>query len=445
MANIYVKDGSGNVSPFATRANAADTVVNGAAVDAAGDTIYVSHAHTETAAAVKQINLAGTLGSPVKLLCVNDGAEPPTALATTAVVATTGANRIDILGTGYIYGMQFKAGSASNNASINLGNTAAGSEHQVYESCRFEMTNSGTGSFFNLCASNAAATASVETINCDFVFGANTGQTIVPTQRAVIRGGTVSRATFTGSAFMPFASSGEGSGVRIDGVDLTGLSTTFSVFNAPLTSSNSGLAIIRNSKLPSGWTGAFVNGAPMSRAGCRAEMHNCVAGSTVYKLWVEDYGGSIRDESVIVRTGGANDGAAYSLKFASSANCAFPSSVLESPELAKYNTSTSSITVTVEIVLDSATALTDGEIWLEVSYPGASGQLVVTDAKASVLATAADQTSSSVDWTTTGLSTPLKQKLSVTFTPAAAGWLQARVKLAKPSTTVYVDPMLTVA
>ncbi|MBV2206650.1 MAG: hypothetical protein KUL87_14610 [Pseudomonas sp.] len=445
MANIYVKAGAGNVSPFANWANAADTVVNGAGVDAAGDTIFVSQSHTETAAAVKQINLAGTLASPVFLLCANDGAEPPTALATTAVVATTGANRIDVIGTGYIYGMQFKAGSSSNNAPINLGSTAAGSEHQVYESCRFEMTNSGTSSFFNLCASNATATASVETINCDFVFGANTGQTIVPTQRAVIRGGTVSRATFTGSAFSPFGSSGEGSGVRIDGVDLTGLSTTFSVFNAPSASSNSGLAIIRNSKLPSGWTGDFVNGAPMSRAGCRAEMHNCVAGSTVYKLWVEDYGGSIRDESVIVRTGGADDGAAYSWKLASSANCAFPSSVLESPEIAKYNTSTSSITVTVEIVLDSSTALKDDEIWLEVSYPGASGQTVVSDAKASVLATAADQTSSSVDWTTTGLSTPLKQKLSVTFTPASAGWLQAKVKLAKPSTTVYVDPVLSVA
>ena len=38
-----------------------------------------------------------------------------------------------------------------------------------------------------------------------------------------------------------------------------------------------------------------------------------------------------------------------------------------------------------------------------------------------------------------------KAKLSVTFTPATAGFIHAVVKVAKPSTTVYVDPALTVA
>ena len=118
-----------------------------------------------------------------------------------------------------------------------------------------------------------------------------------------------------------------------------------------------------------------------------------------------------------------------------------------SPEIVVWNDTTGAAkTVTVEIVTDGVT-LTDGECWLEVMYLGTSGVplgTLIRDAKADVLASAANQTSSSETWTTTGLTTPIKQKLSVTFTPQEKGFFIARVVLAKPSTTVYVDPKLTV-
>ena len=99
-------------------------------------------------------------------------------------------------------------------------------------------------------------------------------------------------------------------------------------------------------------------------------------------------------------------------------------------------------TATIEIVHDSATALTDAEIWLEVEYRSTSGShktTRITDQRSGLLTTAVDQPSSSEAWTTTGLTSPLKQKLSVTYTPNVDGYSVGRIVLAKPSKTVYVD------
>ena len=133
---------------------------------------------------------------------------------------------------------------------------------------------------------------------------------------------------------------------------------------------------------------------------------------------------------------------------ATSANANAIVAPLVTPEIIIWNVDVgSSKTVTVEILHDSATNLTDGEIWLEVQHLGTSGfplSSFVSDAKSDVLATSADQATSSETWTTTGMTNPNTQKLSVTFTPQEKGYFQAKVYLAKASTTVYIDPKLVV-
>lgn len=177
-------------------------------------------------------------------------------------------------------------------------------------------------------------------------------------------------------------------------------------------------------------------------------MHNCDATDTNYRLWEETYAGSTKQETTVVRTGGASDGTTpLSWRLASNTLAEYPTLVHESPEIVRWNeTIGSAITATIEILTDNVT-LTDAECWLEVQYLGTSGfplSLFISDAKADILATAANQTTSTEAWTTTGIGTPVKQKLSVTFTPQEKGFIHAVVKLAKPSTTVYVDPELTV-
>jgi hypothetical protein len=146
-----------------------------------------------------------------------------------------------------------------------------------------------------------------------------------------------------------------------------------------------------------------------------------------------------------------------SWKVVSAANCQYPSIRLESPEIARYYPQTAAeiagwsagmtVAVTVEILRDNATNLKDSEVWLEVNAPGTSGfplGVLTSDAVADVLATAADQTASSVAWTTTGMTNVNKQKLSVSVVLQNKGWITARVVVAKASVTLYVDPKLTV-
>jgi len=132
-----------------------------------------------------------------------------------------------------------------------------------------------------------------------------------------------------------------------------------------------------------------------------------------------------------------------------SANAEYPHQALVSPEIQIWNeTVGSSVTVTVDFLHDSVTNLQDDEIWLEVEYLGTSGfplSLFVDDAAADVLATPADQTTSSATWTTTGMSNPNEQKLSVSFTPQEKGTIIAGVHVAKASYTVYIDPLLQVS
>jgi hypothetical protein len=69
----------------------------------------------------------------------------------------------------------------------------------------------------------------------------------------------------------------------------------------------------------------------------------------------------------------------------------------------------------------------------------------INSAKVSVLATAANVPTSTETWVTTGMATPRKQRASVTFTPARAGYIQGAVRVAKPSTVVVIDPKFVVS
>jgi len=179
-------------------------------------------------------------------------------------------------------------------------------------------------------------------------------------------------------------------------------------------------------------------------------MYNCDNADTNYQMWIEDYTGSVKHETTLIKTSGASDGTTgISWKMATTANAEYPILALKSPEFMVWNDTTgSSKTVTVDILHDSATNLTDAEVWLEVQYLGTSGypdSTFISDAKADVLATAADQSTAGGTWTTTGMTNPNTQQLSVTFTPQEKGPFICRVLLAKASYTIYVDPLAVVS
>lgn len=442
MANIYVRSTDGNdADDGSTWALAKATITGAAAIDAAGDSIYVSQAHAESTAATVTFALAGTAASPTRLICGNDAAEPPTTLANTATVTTTGTADIIITGNAVIDSITFNAGTGGGISTIRHSNTAG--NRQVYRNCNFNVVSTGTGQI------NPTATASntyTTWHNCYAKFSA-VGQLISP-GRGIFdwRGGGIASGGTSPTTLFTNPGANGSAGVIMRGVDL---SIGGSAMNIMAAGSVGGRLLMANCKLPASWTGSLVTGT--LNPGFRAEMHNCDSADTNYRLWIEDYAGSIKSETTLVKTGGASDGTtSYSWKMVSTASASAYASPLESCDLpARWNTTVgSAITVTVDILRDSATNLTDAEIWIELSYLGTSGYPLatfITDEKTNILTTAADQASSSATWTTTGMTNPNKQKLVVTFTPQEVGFLQARVVVCKASATIYVDPVLRVS
>lgn len=444
MADIYVRSTDGNnTDNGSTWALAKATLAGADGIDSAGDTIYVSQAHAESSASIISLAFAGTAASPVKIICGNDAAEPPTAVAETATVTSTGSN-ININGSVFIRGIDFRAAGGGGGGIVLNG---SGPNVQEYKNCTFRLTLDATRNI--QVGIGASAPLKTDWRDCDVSFnGAN--HRILPVGYFQWNGGTIIDGGADPTSLFSLAGSTGRPPVDlvISGIDMSACATGVNIFDTSSLGSVGCRAIIRNCKLPASWSGGLVS-TSISQPGVRCELYNCDSGDTNYAMQIATYAGTIIQETTIVRTGGASDWTTtISWKCTTSANAEYPHITLDSPEIVQWNDTTgSSITATVEVITDNVT-LTDAECWLEVQYLGTSGfplSVFTSDEKADVLASASNQTTSSETWTTTGLTTPVKQKLSVTFTPQEKGYIHAVVKLAKASTTVYVDPKLTVA
>lgn len=442
MANIYVdSNATGGSQTGADWANAYLTLAAAAAVDVAGDIIWVAHNHSESTAGAVSLSWAGTQASPTRIICANSGSgEPPTTLATTATAKVTGNVSFTIVasGTVYVYGIAFTGGETTNNSSLQL--NVVSNNLVIYESCDFIIGGSNANASIFLGDNNECGSI---LINCRYSFAA-TGQELKSdlSGTSKINGGSFISGTSTPSALWQPAN---GATLIISGLDFSNLGATFNFCNSVI----SGVELtVRNCKLPTSWSGSLNASTPGGRSIMR--LMNVSSTDTNYDLKQETQFGSINHETTLVRTGGASDGTTtISWNMTSNADAEWNHQTLDSPEIVRWNETTgSSITVTVEILHDSLTNLQDDEIWLEVQYLGTSGfplSVFVNDAAASYVATPADQATSTETWTTTGMSNPNEQKLSVSFTPQEKGFIHAVVKLAKASYTVYVDPLLTVS
>lgn len=437
MANIYVRSTDGSdTDSGATWALAKATLAGAAAIDAVGDTIFFSQSHAESSA-MGTIALAGTNASPTRLICANDAAEPPTSQANTATITSTG--NITFSGALVAEGITFVAGfgssgTVSTNFSGSTGATAVLQDCVIHiastsSASRIDFTT-GPGSYANF-------------LDVDVKF-AHAGQGIRPQSGAVIRwdgGSLLSGGTSPTTFMLPTGSAG--ANVVISAFDLSNASAGINLVAAGTPTRS----IWRNCKLPASWSGAFVTGTPLNAIE-RHEFHNCDSAGTNYRLHIRDFAGTLDSETTLVRSGGATDGTTpISWKIVTNGNTKERTPFI-TPEFGQWGDTTgTSRTVSVEILHDSTTDLTDADIWLEVLYLGTAGSTlgaIASGARTNVLGGTTAHASSSATWTTTGMTNPKKQTLSLTFTPQMAGVYACRVKVGDASYTVYVDNEATV-
>lgn len=458
MTNRYVRSGGDAGAWTGTVAS----LESATSADAAGDVFYVAEDHNEYTGGPTSWTFAGTPSNPSKVLCGNKAASPPTTSAASAVVTTGNGgytSYIAITGNVFVQGLKLSAGSSIANSEatqIYIGSQDNGPATSTrWKNCEFKLLANNADNHVWLrnwqmqWGVSGFYPAKHVWEDCTY-YPCHTGNQICPDgAHFQWKGGGLhaSAAAVTTLVLMTYRD--RAAIAELDGLDLSYGDTNMTLCSFAPTENTFGRFVARNCKLPGSWSGSLTNN--IAGLGQRAEMWNCDSGDTNYRMWVEDYAGSIKTETSKTMSGGASDGTtSYSWKMASSGNASFPLIVLESPEIAKWNDTTgSAVTVKIEIAQDSAgTALKDDEIWIELQYLGTSGvpkSTFITDKKSEILGSGSNQTTSVASPTWNNTTTPTKQELSVTFTPQEKGYLLAKVCLAAASKTVYVNPQLAVS
>ena len=439
MAIYYVYSGAAGANNGSSWADAFTTLTTAFATEAAGDTLYIAHDHSESTAGVLTLTSSGTGAAPTKVICVNRaGSVPPVSAdrRTTAQVATSANNSITFNGVVHYDGIIFVAGNSTGAANIQLSGTNA---MLRFDNCSLRCGSSGVTSRILVGGTTGGANTNVELNNTTISFShASQSMQIAGllkwrnTLAALL--GTISTELIIPST------SGPGGYVECIGVDFSAAGSGKTIVGTAGANSTSVTFIFLDCKLNASVTKSEV---PFALGENQVDFIRTGASGVNYTVHRHRYSGLLIEEITIVRIGGASDGTTpIAWKIDTTANCSY-SMPFECPPIAIWNDTTgASVTATVEGIWGGGAVPNDDEIWLDVEYLGDNSSpqgSFVNDGKADLLTAAAGQTASSETW---GGSTT-KFKLAVTFTPQQKGWIYARVKCAKASSTFYVDPLVT--
>jgi len=443
MAILYVWSGAAGSASGADWANAKLTLTAAFTTEVAGDTIYVAHDHNESTASAVTLTSSGTVSNVTKVICVNRaGTVPPVAAdrRATAQVATSGTNNLTITGVAHYDGIIFSAGTGSSSSAHIVCHTAA-STWLRFDNCsmRFPITGASGGSFYANGTAGSLGGTYTELNNTTMVFNsAGAGILFCGALKWRNTPTALSGSALPGTLFTPVTGAARGGSIECIGVDLSALGSGKTIVNIAGTNQGPRFRLI-DCKLDAAVTKANV---PLVGQGSELEFirSGATGNYTVYRTQVA---GTLDQETTIVRTGGASDGTTpIAWKIVTTANC-FYSMPFECPPIAIWcDTTGSAVTATVEGIWGGGAVPNDDDVWLDVEYLGDASSpqgSFVNDGKPDLITAAAAQTSSAASW---GGSTT-KFKLAATFTPQQKGWIYARVKCAKASSTFYIDPLVT--
>jgi len=433
MATIYLRSTDGNdADSGATWALSKGTLAAALTAAGAGGTVYVSQAHAETQAGAMTLSSPGTDANPVRVICVNDGAEPPTALATTATVTVSGNATMNFSGTAHSRGVTYFG--AAGGSAFTYGGAGVPASWNINGG--YTTTSSGV----IIIGASSAIGVGVLWRDVLLKFGSTSGRIRARGRFTWSGTGGIDPAGSLPTYLLEATGTGDAGIVLVEGVNLSALGSGNALVGITA-AGNSGDFLFLNCKLGSSVT--ILNGTIGAHGGPRVRLINCDSADTQYRFAQALYEGMETSETTVVRSGGATDGTtpmARKIVTTAGASLHFP---YESLPIEFWNETLGSITVTIPVLTDNVT-LTDAEAWLEVEYLGTSGfplGVFVSDRVSDpIFGTPANQTTDSTSTWASAPGTPVKQSLSVTFTPQEKGIVRARVCIAKASTTVYYDP-----
>ncbi len=433
MPLLFVDSGNGSpTAPYETWAKAATTLLVAVAAASAGDDIIIGHDHSEspnttltyafstTAATINRvISATSTAGGSVVTYNKADNIQ---------IDNSAGANFIKLSGHVKLYGVSLKVG---DNLVVNSARS-----HVLFDDSLLEL--SSAGGLVNVQAEETIVHLKNTDLNWSTGSAANAikglnGATVIWDGGILSLTGTQPNALFDGQ---------DGTvRYQLSGVDLSALTsaiidvtdTTDSTLSLHHCLLNSGVAL---------FTGTISShGQKLLMSGC-----DDTADNDLYRLeYIDFWGSTVHDDAIFRTTGGASDGGTpISWKMVSTANAVEFSEPTKSPPIYSWVDATGSTTFTVQCLWDSVTDIQDDEAWLEIEFLEASADTdsaFADDRMADISATPADQTTNATAWTET-LTNDNEFELAVTATVNRVGPVIARVCLAKPSTTIYADPLI---
>lgn len=384
------------------------------------DFIYVDDGHSQTLAAstlsTHAVAPIGTIGEPVKIICVDKAGDTP---STGAVINCSGT--LGLEGRQYWYGCTISANGEiegdNNGADIVLENCV------VSPTTDFEMSRTASVTA-NWVWKNVTFTP--QGVGCYLRASNSAYLTII--------GGTL-------SSNVTNLTRGGAAVIRVRGMNLSALTGTLHLGG----SNQSGFVDIQDCLLNASTT--FFATAPQGSV--VLSVTHCQAGTDsdpTYQMYYGTQNGDTQIDTTRYRTGGASDGERtnpFSLSMTSVSGCIERYRALESmPFGARWCGGDGATSYTATILFASGATLQDNQFWIElmrVNDAATNSLGVISTNRLAVLGTPSNLTSDGTStWNGTDVTTA--QQIDLTFTPDKPGWIVARAYLAKSAERVSIDP-----
>jgi hypothetical protein len=401
----------------------------------AGDRIFVANDHADSFSAT-YLQLAPAGAGTTLVISVNRaGNVPPTVadeVAGASITLTAANNILDCVSNMYWQGFTI---NCQGTAAVFLVYT--GQKQNYFRNCAFilgasitriDVDNPGRVVFDNTTVQFGATTQYIgATAGYPFDF-------LWINTPAAIQGGIIPAALF-----LKGAGSNGSNLFTCRGVDLSAV--TGSLVNSA-TSGSYSKVLFDSCLIAPGVVrlGPTFSATPTDEA----ELINCFDGASILNerhTWAGDL---TLNRSTVMVGGAQDDLGIYSMQMVSSSRSDRLGVPLSSFWLDVENTQLNTTrTATIEFI--SSLALNSGDISVLLEFQPTAGSSAAgfVNSAPSPLSTLVVLATSSAAWNNQP-ATPVRQNIALNFTPRQAGRLRAQVRLARPSTTVWVNPIIVV-